>query len=121
MIAILRKHLAGLLAGGLLMGAAAAHEIRPAIVSATFTPERYEIAIVANLEALLAGIGPTHQDSDDSPSAAQYNQLRALSADALRARVEEFAPRWLDGIRVEFDGERVRPQIAAIEIAAPGD
>jgi hydrogenase/urease accessory protein HupE len=121
MIAILRKHLAGLVAGGLLMGVAAAHEIRPAIVSATFTPERYEIAIVANLEALLAGIGPIHQDSDDSPSAAQYNQLRALSADALRTRVEEFAPRWLDGIRVEFDGERVRPQLAAIEIPAPGD
>jgi hydrogenase/urease accessory protein HupE len=121
MISTFLQRLAGLIAAGLLIGTAAAHEIRPAIVSATFMPDRYEIAIIANLEALFAGIGPAHQDSDESPSAAQYNQLRALPADALRARMEEFAPRWLDGIRVEFDGQRVRPQIAAIQVPPPGD
>jgi HupE / UreJ protein len=121
MISIRLHWLTGLIVAGLLVSPAAAHEIRPAIVSATFTPERYEIAIVANLEALLAGIGPAHQDSDDSPSAAQYNRLRALPAEALRIRMEEFAPRWLDGIRVEFDGARVQPQIAAIEVPPPGD
>ena len=121
MITTFLRRLTGLIMAGLLIGTAAAHEIRPAIVSATFTPERYQIAIVANLEALLAGIGPAHQDSDESPSAAQYNQLRALPADGLRARMEEFAPRWLEGIRVEFDGTRVRPQIDAIDIPPPGD
>ena len=47
---------------------AAAHEIRPAIVTAVFAPEqRYEITVVANLEALLAGIGPVHADTNEFP------------------------------------------------------
>ena len=78
--------------------AALAHEIRPAIVTAAFEPAaRYEVTVAANLEALLAGVGPQHSDTDQSPSAAQYNELRALPPGVLRTRFEVFAPRWLEG------------------------
>ena len=77
---------------------ALAHEIRPAIVTVAFTADnRYEITIVANIEALLAEIGPTHIDTNESPSADLYNQPRVLAPQELRARVDAFAARWLAG------------------------
>jgi hypothetical protein len=99
-----------------------AHEIRPAIASANFLLDgRFEIVISLNMEALVAGVGPQHKDTSDSPSAAAYNQLRALPPDALTKRIEEFAPRFLAGIRIEFDRQQVTPRIASIEVPPVGD
>lgn len=113
----------GLLLATLLSALPApAHEIRPTIVTATFTAGgRYDIKIVTNMEALLAGIGPQHSDTNDSPSAAQYNALRALPPDQLKSRIEAFAPRWLAGIEVEFNAKRVTPRIASIDVPPVGD
>jgi len=99
-----------------------AHEIRPAIASANFFPDgRFEIAVSVNMEALVAGIGPQHANTNDSPEAATYNELRALPPDEMKKRIQVFAPRWLAGIRIEFDRKRVTPRIAAIEVPPVGD
>lgn len=109
-------------AGTLAPDIAAAHKIRPAVVTATFDlAGTYEIAVTTNLEALLADIGPRHADTDDAPGAGLYKQLRALPAEALRARFEAFLPKWLDGVSVEFDGTRVHPRLDALETPPPGD
>jgi hydrogenase/urease accessory protein HupE len=114
---------AGLLTLCLLTpGAALAHEIRPAVVTATFgSDNRFEVTVVTNMEALLAGIGPQHADTNESPSAGLYNELRALSPEALKSRIEAFASRWLNGIHIEFDGARVRPAIGTIVVPEVGD
>lgn len=53
-------------------GAAMAHGIRPAVASLTLgPPARYELAIVVNLEAVVAGIGSEHRDTDQSPNARE--------------------------------------------------
>ena len=99
-----------------------AHEVRPAIVTASFDqPLEVAIEVTANLEALIAGIGPEHKDTDHAPTASQYNALRTLAPAELKARFEAFAPRWLDLIRVEMDGQRLAPLIAAIEVPQVGD
>jgi hypothetical protein len=101
---------------------ATAHEIRPAIVTASFLPdETFDITVVANLEALLADIGPAHSDSNESPQAAVYNQLRALPAEELRGRFAQFAARWLAGVHVEFDDSRIAAHIAAVDVPPTGD
>ena len=109
----------------LILGQAAsslAHEIRPAVATMTLEPgARYELAIVVNIEAVVAGIGAEHRDTDESPNAREYNRLRALPPAALRAEFEKHADRYLEGIALEFDGARVRPAIAAIEIPPAGD
>lgn len=106
----------------LLAGTAAAHEIRPTVATLTIAPEgRYEIAFVVNIEAVVAGIGAQHRDTDESPNAREYNRLRALPPEALRAEFERHAARYLDGVTLEFDGERARPAIAGIAIAPVGD
>jgi hypothetical protein len=100
---------------------AAAHEIRPAVVTVTFGAPAYRIDVNANVEALLAGIGPAHADTNDSPNARRYDELRALPPAQLEARLKAFAPDLLKGMAVEFDGARVEAVIAGVNVPAVGD
>lgn len=101
---------------------AAAHEIRPAIVTGTFEADgSYRFELSVNLEALLAGVSPVHVDTSESPNARQYDELRALPPDDLKARFAQFAPKFLAGVVLEFDGQRASPAIAAVEIPEAGD
>ena len=102
--------------------AAYAHEIRPAIVTITFKADgRYYIDISANMEAVLAGISPTHADTNESPNAQSYNQLRALSAADLKTRIQDFTNTYLDGIVVEFDGLQSKPGLVSLDVPETGD
>lgn len=115
---LLRSFLALLL----FAGSAAAHEIRPAVATLSIGAEgHYEIAFVVNIEAVVAGIGSEHRDTDDSPNARDYNRLRALPPEVLRAEFDAHAARYLDGITLEFDGARTRPGITGIDIPPAGD
>ncbi len=99
-----------------------AHEIRPAVATMTLDPAgRYELSIVVNIEAVIAGIGSEHRDTDDAPNAREYNRLRALPQEALRAEFEAHAVRYLDGIELRFDGARAGLALAGIEVPPVGD
>lgn len=99
-----------------------AHEIRPAIVTVTFKADgRYQIDISANMEAVLAGVSPRHSDTDESPNARSYNQLRASPAAELKARIRDFSGNYLAGIAVEFDGARASPVLESLEVPDAGD
>jgi hypothetical protein len=99
-----------------------AHEIRPAVATLTLAADgRYEIAIVVNMEAVVAGVSPEHRDTDESPNARDYNRLRALAPEALRKVIEAEAARYLEGIELQFDGTRVRPALSGLEIPPVGD
>ena len=68
-----------------------AHEIRPAIATFAMQPNcNYSITISLNLEAILSGIGAEHEDTDDSPNAERYNQLRELSSQDLNSQFQGF-------------------------------
>ncbi len=118
-----RKILSCLLLGGLLLAqSAAAHRLRPAIVTVTFGGDgAWSAALQLNLEALLAGIGPEHEDTSQAPQAGAYNALRELPPGTLRVQFDAFAPRLLRGIAVRFDGQTVAPQLLAVAIPAVGD
>jgi len=99
-----------------------AHEIRPAIATVTFgAGHTCQIEIQANVEALLAGVSPKHADTNESPNAARYNDLRALPPAELKARFEAFAPEFLKGLTLDFDGEREPPEFIGIDVPAIGD
>ena len=53
-------------------------------------PADYSITISLNLEAILSGIGAEHEDTDDSPNAERYNQLRELSSQDLNSQFQGF-------------------------------
>ena len=73
-----------------------AHEIRPAIATAKFGQDgRFEIKIKVNAEVSLVGIGPDHSDTENSPEAQLYDDLRAFPPADLEKKFRAFGPRWL--------------------------
>jgi len=101
---------------------AVAHEIRPAVVTISFTAPQYQVEINTNVEALLAGVSPKHTDTNESPNAKRYDELRALAPAELKAELERFMPTLLGGMALEFDGERAEaPQVTAVDVPAVGD
>ncbi len=105
-----------------LPGNGVAHKIFPATATVTFdTGGGYRIEVKTNVEALIAGIGGTHEDTDQSPRADRYKKLRGLGPDALRKSFDIFTARWLEGVEVRFDATRAQPRVAGLDIPAVGD
>ncbi len=105
-----------------MSGKSQAHEIRPAIVTLTINADRqFEVVISTNLEVLIAGVGAKVKNTNSSPKADQYNNLRALSADELRAKFQAFAPGWRKGIAVTFGAKRARLNLSSLDIPGVGD
>jgi len=100
----------------------AAHEVRPTIVDVVLEEGgSLRLDLSANAEALLTGIGPEHEDTDDAPEAARYDALRAEDPATLEADIRDFAPRLIDGIDLSIGGEAVPLALGAIEVPPVGD
>ena len=111
-----------LLLVSLALTPAQAHEIRPAIIDLTVQEnETYDLRLRVNLEALMADISPQHSDTDESPNAAAYNELRALPPAELRTRFNDFAPTLVQNIELRADGERLTPNVDGADIPPVGD
>jgi hydrogenase/urease accessory protein HupE len=103
-------------------GAPRAHEIRPAIVDLTFASDgtvRLDMSLI--LEAALAEVGAEHADTDESPNAAVYDDLRLLDENALAAEFESARERILDGIRLMAGEQRIALEVTSIELDPVGD
>ena len=106
--------------------AANAHEVLPAIAdfhaNDTKSGEgRYQIEVRLNAEAILSGIGAEHEDTDDSPQAVTYNQLRLLEPEALKARFDAFARQFAEDVGIYLDGARLVPEEININVPEVGD
>ena len=101
---------------------AKAHEIRPAIVDFVFDKNGlYQLTIQHNIEALLAEIGSSHDDTEESENAKKYNQLRELSPEALSGEFEKFSPAFLKNMQLSFDNKVEPLQILDVEVPEVGD
>ncbi|MEP0518621.1 MAG: HupE/UreJ family protein [Hyphomicrobiales bacterium] len=94
------------------------HEIQPAIADLLFSEDgsSYELDIALNIEAVLAGIGTEHDDTDSSPQAEEYNALRALPADELKERVLASQNEFLGKISLQADSAPLKTTLAEIAI-----
>ena len=100
---------------------AIAHEINPAVADISANSETLNVRIDLNAEAILAGIGPEHDDTDNSPQSDAYDRLRALSPDAFQASFMEFADTLALGIMLSVDGQPVPMQVTGIATPEIGD
>ncbi|MGA0261618.1 MAG: HupE/UreJ family protein [bacterium] len=100
-----------------------AHEIRPAIATFAMQPNGdYSITISLNLEAILSGIGAEHEDTDDSPNAERYNNLRELPPNELRSAFQPFEKEFLEGVTLRFgDDIAESPKLGQLTIPEIGD
>lgn len=105
-----------------LPSSALAHEIKPSIATLKILEDRsFELKIETNLEALLAQIGAEHEDTDDSPSAALYNQLRSTSSDDLKKQFQTFSSEFLPQIGLSSNDEAVELKLKDVFIPEVGD
>ena len=99
-----------------------AHKLNPAIATIEFSADgTYQLTLRANLEALLAGVAPQHTDTNESPAAASYDQLRRLSPEQLGTEIARFTPTLLTGMELRFDTQRVTPAFDATSVDPIGD
>ena len=121
-LSVLAVPLCGPLFIALLCLPAQAHEMRPAVVTVTFAEAgRFDVAVQVNAEALLAGIGPQHSDTDDAPQARHYNRLRRLAPAQLHQAFAELGDAYAARMRFEFDGEAVAVRYAGLAAPPVGD
>jgi len=98
---------------------AVAHEIKPSVVEIIFQKDgRFVIDADMNAEAMLADIGPGYTDTNDSPRAAEYDALRALSPEAFAERFRAGFDGVVAGFDLRFDGVQVTPELVEV---APRD
>jgi hydrogenase/urease accessory protein HupE len=101
---------------------AQAHRLRPAIVTISFEQANsIDIEVSLNIEAILAAVSPTHADTDESPNAPEYEQLRDMPPDVLAEKIRAFEQNYLDGVRIEFDGQPAALTLGNIEVPEVGD
>ena len=86
-----------------LNSSAEAHRISPAITSLFSQPDSLRAEISINLEALIAGIGPEHEDTDDAPASEEYNRLRAMPASELEQVFQGFASEFTKQLEIRLD------------------
>jgi hydrogenase/urease accessory protein HupE len=101
---------------------ATAHEVRPAVATLDVSqPTAFSLVLTGNIEAMIAGIGTQHKDTDDAPGAGLYKELRALPPDALQARFQATSDRLRERLFIGFDGARSELTVTSVEIPAVGD
>lgn len=102
---------------------AQAHEIRPAVIDLSFTDAgSAQLDIRLNLEAMIAGIGPRHRDTSESPKASEYETLRRTPPAGLKREFEQFQPRFLDGVSIrDQDGRSLNVVVESVAVGAVGD
>ncbi|UWQ95762.1 HupE/UreJ family protein [Rhodobacteraceae bacterium M385] len=99
-----------------------AHEIRPTIADIEVGETEVTMSLRATLEALIAGIDVSAvEDTDAAPEAAIYDRLREMGPAELEAELREAWDRIALGFIIEVDGERLEPQIIAVQIPEVGD
>ncbi len=100
-----------------------AHEIQPAIADLSFPDDgsRFELDVTLNLEAILAGIGPEHDDTDASPQASAYNALRVNTAQELETILQARSVELLGKLKFQVDGARLPVELKTITIPEIGD
>ena len=101
---------------------AIAHEVVPAIFTINLQSDgTYTIQSRLNMEALVAEIDPALSDTSESPNAALYESLRELAPEDFAAQIEAFIPVWVEGIRMDFDGELSVPIFESASVPVVGD
>lgn len=95
--------------------------VKPALVEiSVFTSGTYKIEVRTSVEALLTGINAQYKNTTEAPTAAEYDELRALPADELQERFRPFYETFENKVQLLFDNKPTPLQITEVDIPVPG-
>ncbi len=105
-----------------LAGAAAAHEVLPAIADMTETDGTLAFEVQANIESFVAGIDlAAVADTNAAPEAETYDVLRALEPAELEERFRAFWPQMAGNITIRAGDTAVLPELTGVEVPEIGN
>lgn len=106
----------------LCVSSAHAHQLRPAIIDIFFHENAMvTIQVQTNVEAVLAGIGAQHDNTDDAPQVEVYRELRELSPARLKSKFSEFNKEYSQALMLKLSGSDVDWTFETIEVPEVGD
>ncbi|VAW58752.1 Membrane protein [hydrothermal vent metagenome] len=95
--------------------------VKPALVEiSVYADGHYRLELRASIEAMISGINSSYKNTQDSPYAEVYDELRPLQAAQLRERFALFEDELIHEIQLFFDQQRIALQITEINIPEPG-
>jgi len=95
--------------------------VKPALVEiSVYANGTYRIELRASIEAILTGINSAYKNTQDSPFAEAYDELRALPPAELAEKFEAFKPTLLNEIKLELDQQPSQLHITRVEIPEAG-
>lgn len=104
-----------------LVSVAAADIVKPALVEISAnTNGSVEVEVRASIEALLTGINAQYKNTQDAPTAEEYDVLRAMQPEQLHDEFETFKQEFLEQIFLKADGQPVSLHIINVKIPEPG-
>jgi uncharacterized protein YbgA (DUF1722 family) len=95
--------------------------VKPALVEISIYPDKkVEVVIDLSLEAAMTGIGTQYKNTTDAPSAAEYDELRALAPEVLRQRFKNFETKFLNELQLNINHQVQNLHLGNIKIDIVG-
>lgn len=95
--------------------------VKPALVEiSVFADGHYRAELRASIEAMMTGINSRYKNTQDSPFAAAYDELRVMEPEQLREKFRPFEEEVYKEIQLRFDGKPVNLHITEVKIPEPG-
>ena len=103
------------------MGSVKADVVKPALVEiSVFAEGNYRVEIRASIEALLTGINGQYKNTQEAPTADEYDVLRKLSGPDLTKTFKDFHATFEEQVKIYFDEKPSSVKITKVEIPEPG-
>jgi hydrogenase/urease accessory protein HupE len=95
--------------------------VKPALIEiSTYTNGTVKVEVRASIEALLTGINAQYKNTQDAPTAAEYDELRVMQAVDLQKQFLSFERQMLEQVSLKADGAEVQLAIESVSIPEPG-
>ncbi len=95
--------------------------VKPALVEiSVHKTTRVTVEIRASIEALLTEINARYKNTQEAPTAKEYDILRALPPEELGQRLEAFRNKFLNNIQLKFDDKPVSLKVLSVDIPEAG-
>ena len=101
------------------------HELKPSIADFKFKKKNeflnFNLKIRLNLEAILANIDPSHEDTDESKNKDYYDYLRSLDSKKLKIVFNKTLKDFQNNMLILQSGKKINFQIDKVDIGNIGD
>jgi hypothetical protein len=95
--------------------------VKPALIEiSVYKSGRIQVEMRASIEALLTGINSRYKNTQDSPAAEKYDDLRAMPAQQLEKQFKLFVHHFLSSIELTVDTRKVLLELSEVHIPEPG-